>query len=121
VRDVLRAASGLVRNTARMAGLEAREVARRLARRIALLVGAATLAAAGGLLVLTGLALLGERALDIPRWAAFVAVGVLAAGAGALGISAAIRRLGRDDLAFPETLAEIVKDAEAISARREEP
>jgi len=121
VRDLLRAVLGLVRSTARMFGLEAREVARRLGRRIALLVISAVIAAAGAVLLLGGIALVAERALGLPRWAAFALAGAIALGAGALGIRAAIRGLCGADLAFPETVAELTKDIDALAESRKAP
>ena len=116
VRDLLRAVSGMVRGTAHMAALEAREIVPRFGRRVALLVGSAIMAGAGILLALGGAALLIESALQLPRWAAVGAVGLLALCAGAAGIATALRRLGNPDLAFPETLAEISKDADAFAS-----
>lgn len=116
VRDLLRAVSGMIRGTAHMAALEAREIVPRFGRRVALLVGSAIVAGAGILLALGGAALLVESALQLPRWAAVLGVGLLALCAGAAGIAAALRRLGAADLAFPETLAEISKDADALSS-----
>jgi hypothetical protein len=116
VGDVLRAVFGLGRNTARMFGLEARDVSRRLGRRVALLIASTVFAAAGLLAVLGGLASLAERAFRLPLWAGLSIVGAAALGVGALGIRAALRRLGDADLAFPETVAELSKDADAFAS-----
>lgn len=109
-----RAALGLVRTTARMSRLEAREVLPRLGRRVALLLASAALGAAGLVAVLGGLGLLAEDALRMPRWAAFTAVGGSAVALGIAGAWVAIRRLGSGDLAFPETVAELSKDFDAF-------
>jgi membrane protein implicated in regulation of membrane protease activity len=101
-----------------MAGLEARQVLPRLGRRAALLVGASVVTATGLLLVLGGIVLVAERFLGLPKWAGALVVGLVTLGAGAAGIAAALRRLGDPDLAFPETLAELTKDAEALEDGR---
>jgi putative superfamily III holin-X len=119
VGDAVRAVFGLGRNTARMFRFEARDVARRAGRRVALLIACSAFAAAGLLLVLGGLSLVVERAFALPLWAGLFIVGAAALGAGAIGVRAALRRLGDGDLAFPETIAELTKDAEAFASRRE--
>jgi hypothetical protein len=119
-RDLIRAALGLGRNTARMLGLEAREIARRTGRRVALLVASAVIAGAGIVLVLGALTLVAERFLGLPRWASLALVGMLALGAGAAGIASAVRRLGDPDLAFPETIGEITKDVDALAITRDQ-
>lgn len=121
VRDLLRAVFGLARSTARMAGLEARQILPRLGQRVALLVGASVVAATGLLLLLGGLVLVAERFLGLPKWAGALIAGLVTLGAGAAGIVTALRRLGDADLAFPETIAELSKDAEALDARRGQP
>jgi len=98
VGDVFRAVLGLGRNTARMFGFEARDVARRIARRVELLIAACVFATAGVLLVLEGIASLAEQVLRLPHWAALLVVGALALGAGAVGVRTALRRLGDPDL-----------------------
>jgi len=119
VGDVLRAVFGLGRNTARMFGLEARDVSRRLGRRVALLIVSTILVTVGLLLVLGCLAVIAEQMFRLPLWAGLALLGAAALGAGALGIRAALRRLGDADLAFPETIAELSKDADALDAPRE--
>lgn len=121
VRDLLRAVLGLVRSTARMAGLEARDILRRAGRRIALLIVASLFVGAGLILVLGGLSLVAETAFGLPRWASFVLVGLVALGGGTLGLLSAIRRLGDPDLAFPETVAELAKDVDALASERRAP
>lgn len=118
VGGLTHAALELVRTTARMTRLEARDVLARLGRRIALLLASAALGAAGLVVVLGGLSLLAEGAFGMPRWAAFAAVGGGALALGVAGAWAAIRRLGASDLAFPETMAELSKDLDAF-ARKE--
>jgi len=117
--DVLRAAFGLGRNTARMFVFETRDVARRFGRRVALLIASCVFAATGLLLVLGGLASLAERAFQLPLWAGLLLLGAAALAVGAVGIRAAVRRLGDADLAYPETVAELTKDVDAFSAARE--
>lgn len=104
-----------------MAGLEARQILPRLGQRVALLVGASVVAATGLLLLLGGLVLVAERFLGLPKWAGALIAGLVTLGAGAAGIVTALRRLGDADLAFPETIAELSKDAEALDARRGQP
>jgi len=118
VRGLLRSVLLLGRSTARLAGLEAREIAARLGRRVALLVASAIVAAAGLMLVLAGAAFVAERTLALPRWAAFALVGALALAAGGVGVAIAVRRLGAPDMAFPETVAELSKDVDALASRR---
>ena len=117
VRGLFRAVLSLLGSTARMFGAEARDVARRIGRRLALLIASSVVAAAGVLLVLAGAALFVEMRFQLPRWAVIAGAGVVALGAGALGIRAAIHRLGGADLAFPETVAELGKDVDALRAR----
>ena len=121
VRDLFRAVLSLARSTARMFGAETREVTRRIGRRFALLIASSVVAGAGLLLILGGAAVLVERLLQLPRWAALAAVGVVAAGAGAIGIRAALHQLGSADVAFPETVAELEKDIEALDERGRAP
>lgn len=121
VRDLIRAALGLGRSTARMLGLEAREIARRTGRRVALLVASAVVAGAGIMLLLGSLTVAAEQFLHLPRWASLALVGTLALGAGAAGIATAVRRLGDPDLAFPGTIEELTKDLDAMSGTRGEP
>jgi len=119
VGDVLRAVLGLGRNTARMFSFEARDVARRIGRRVELLIASCVLATAGVLLFLAGIASLAEQVLQLPHWVALLVVGALALGAGAVGVRYAMRRLGDADLAFPETVAELKKDVDVLTAPRE--
>jgi uncharacterized membrane protein YqjE len=121
VRNLFRAVLSLARSTARMLGAEAREVTRRIGRRVALLIASSVVTAAGVLLVLAGAALVVETRYQLPRWAALLAVGGVALVAGAAGIGVAIRRLGSADLAFPETVAEIGKDIDALQDRGRAP
>jgi len=121
VRGLFRAVLSLAGSTARMLGAEAREVTRRIGRRVALLIASSVVAAAGVLLVLGGAAIVVETRLQLPRWAALMAVGGVALVAGAVGIGAAIRRLGGADLAFPETVAELGKDIDALRDRGRAP
>jgi hypothetical protein len=121
VRDLLRAVLSLLRSTARMFGAETREVTRRIGRRVAFLIASSVVAGAGLLLVLDGAALFVENRFQLPRWAVLVTVGGVVLGAGALGIRAALHRLGSADMAFPETVAELDKDIEALTARGREP
>jgi hypothetical protein len=116
VRDLVRAVLALLASTARMLRVEARDVARRAGRRLALLVASATIAAAGLLLLLGGAAFLLEGALGFPRWAAFATVGACALAAGAVGVSLGVRRLASEDLLFPATCAELEKDLHAATA-----
>jgi hypothetical protein len=117
VGSLFRAVLSIMRSTARMLGAEAREVTRRIGRRVALLIASSVVAAAGVLLLLGGAALFVETQFQLPRWAALLAAGGVALVAGALGIRAAIHRLGGADLAFPETVAELGKDIDALHAR----
>jgi hypothetical protein len=117
VRSLFRAVLSLLASTARMFGFEAREVTRRIGRRVALLIASSVVTAAGVLLLLAGAALFAETRFHLPRWAVLAGAGVVAVGAGALGIRAAIHRLGGADLAFPETVAEVGKDIDALRAR----
>jgi len=119
VGEVLRAVFGLGRNTARMFGFEARDVARRFGRRLGLLIGSCAFATAGVVLFLAGAATFAEQVLRLPLWVGLLVVGALALVAGAVGIRAALRRLGDPDLAFPETVAELKKDVEVLAAPRE--
>jgi hypothetical protein len=73
----------------------------------------------GLLLVLGCLAVIAEQMFRLPLWAGLALLGAAALGAGGLGIRAALRRLGDADLAFPETIAELSKDADALAAPRE--
>lgn len=121
VRDLLRAALGLGRNTARMLSIEARGIARRTGRRIALLVASAVVAGAGIVLLLAAVTVAAEQFLHLPRWASLALVGTLALGAGAAGVATAVRRLGDPDLAFPGTIEELTKDLDAMSDRHGRP
>jgi putative superfamily III holin-X len=117
VGDLFRTVLALVRSTARMFGLEAREVSVRVGRRLALLVASTVVVAAGAVVLLAGLSLALERLVEMPRWLALLLVGALAAGAGSCGIVVALRRLGREDVAFPRTVSELEKDLEALQRR----
>lgn len=121
VRDLVRAVFAVERGAARMFGAEAREVSRRVGRRLALLVGASIVGAAGALLALAGVAELVEGALRLPRWLALGLVGLTAFGAGAWGVCSALRRLGASDVAFPRTVAEFEKDLAALEGRGRAP
>lgn len=116
---LVRAVLALARSTARMAGAESREVAGRVGRRLGLLVAASVVAAAGAVALLGAAAILAERALGIPRWAAFAGAGALALAGGAWGVAVALRRLAAPDLAFPRTVAELEKDLAALDRRGE--
>ncbi len=119
--DLIRAVLAIVRSTARIFGVEARVVSRRIVRRVALIVGSSVVAVAGAVLLLAGVALLVERAVALPRWAAFAAVGAIGVALGACGVVVALRRLGDSDVAFPETVAELEKDLAALERRGRTP
>lgn len=121
LRGLLRAVLLVGKSTARLAGIEAREVFTRLGRRMALLVAAAIVAGAGVVLVLAAFAFVAEGELSLPRWAAFALVGTVALALGGCGVAWAVRRLGAPDLAFPGTIAELSKDVEALASRGVEP
>lgn len=121
VRDLVRVVLGLTRSTARMFGLEAREIVQRLGRRVALLIACSVVAGAGVVLLLASLAIVLETVAHLPRWAGLAIVGLFALGAGAAGVSFALRRLGEPDLAFPVTMGELSKDVDALTGAAEEP
>jgi hypothetical protein len=120
-RDVLRAVLGILRSTARIFGLEARGVVRHLAGHAALLAVSAFFVAAGAVFLLGALALGAEALFHLPRWASLAIVGAAALVAGALGVRSSVRGLSSPDLTFPETLAELGKDVDALAGPRERP
>jgi hypothetical protein len=74
-------------------------------------------AVAGLVLVLAGGAFAAERALSLPRWAAFALVGASALAVGVTAVAIAARRLAAQELALPRTLEEFSKDIDALTSR----
>lgn len=109
---------GLARNSVRMAASEMRVVLHRIAVQVGALLAGLLLAGVGLLLALGGVALVLSREFGIDLWAALAATGATTLTVGALVAARAVRRLGEQDVALPETLAEIDRDVEAIRAPR---
>lgn len=116
--DGIDTAFGLAHNTAKLAGVEARAVARRLVRRVAILIVALALGAAATSMLLVGLALLILSTGGLPDWAAFGIVGVSALAVAIGAAWYALRRLGDVGLTFPGTRAEIRRDLDAVRRQR---
>jgi hypothetical protein len=112
--DFLRAVLAIVRSTARILGVETRDVSRRIGRRLGLLVASGIVAAAGTVVLLGALAVAAERLVGVSRWVALGVVGALALALGMAGVAVALRRLGSPDIAFPATVGELEQDLVAL-------
>jgi uncharacterized membrane protein YqjE len=106
----------LAHNTVRLAACEARVIVRKLAMRVGLFFGFLVVATVGLLLMLQGVASLLEMA-GLPAWGAYLLVGAVTLGAGALLAVRMLKKLGDKDLAFPGTLAELDIDREYLGRR----
>jgi uncharacterized membrane protein YqjE len=122
LHDLSVASADLAHNTARLAACEARVILRRVVARVGIFMAGLLVAAAGLMLVLGGVAAALESA-GLPRWAAFLVVGAVTMGAGAVCALRSLRRLGDRDLAFDRTLAELSADIDRLrgTAGREQP
>jgi drug/metabolite transporter (DMT)-like permease len=110
----------LAHNAVRMAASEGRVVLHRVVVRLALLLAALLVAAAGLILLLAGASLGLVRFTGLEQWVAFSVVGIVAVAAGSMFAFRAIRRLSEPDLAFPATLAEFRADVDALRLVRGE-
>lgn len=120
VRDLAAALLAMLRNTAQLAGGEARLVARRFAVRSGLFVAWTVLAAIGAAVLVAGLAWGVAVAVGMPAWAALAVIGALVLAAGGIGAKRALSSLSQPDLGFQRTLTELEADVAALQGACED-